>query len=389
MAGVSWFLARVLLASKFHVKYVVVSSDPEKGYNFSEGTSLSEVLIVAKRKEYHTDNDETIFINLLRKPSTALEAIMLVEEIRKRSFPTALALIEIGRCRAIVLRVKRKDLLSNVDNWNKFVAIPDPLLTKTLIQELLINNTIKLEENNVRIPMVRLNNIISSIGIDRHQFHDNFKVTNVKTLYPVVFGGEEKLRSKILVKSNAYAYPKTSRADAIFKSRSARILVPDRIWWDTTHVISLYATEPTLSNMFYAVRLDVKDEVRELAEKALVLWLNTTWGFLTVLFNREETRGRWTSLKMSQWRLLPVLDVTSLDHEILKRLAIIFDKYADKVPRRIPEQFNPNKPDPIRLEIDKEFIKTFAPSIDDGIIKHELRELYRRIHVALGLWMRE
>jgi hypothetical protein len=44
LMGVSWFLARVLLATKYHLKYVIVSSDSENGFNFSEGTSLSEVL---------------------------------------------------------------------------------------------------------------------------------------------------------------------------------------------------------------------------------------------------------------------------------------------------------------------------------------------------------
>ena len=59
LAGASWFLARVLLASRFHVKYVVVSNDP-RGYNFSEGTSLSETLIVAKRVDKHDDSEETV-----------------------------------------------------------------------------------------------------------------------------------------------------------------------------------------------------------------------------------------------------------------------------------------------------------------------------------------
>ena len=65
LAGISWFLARVLLASKFHLKYVIVSSDPY-GYNFSEGTSLSEALIVAKKVGSHEDEEETIFVYLLR-----------------------------------------------------------------------------------------------------------------------------------------------------------------------------------------------------------------------------------------------------------------------------------------------------------------------------------
>jgi len=112
-------------------------------------------------------------------------------------------------------------------------------------------------------------------------------------------------------------------------------------------------------------------------------------GLLTVLINRQETRGRWTSLKMSQWRLLPVLDVTSLDQEILKRIASIFDRYANMSPRRIPKQFDPNNPDPIRLGIDKEFIKALSPLLDDKVIEDGLLQLYRHVHTALELWIKE
>ena len=60
-------------------------------------------------------------------------------------------------------------------------------------------------------------------------------------------------------------------------------------------------------------------EHRGLAEKALVLWLNSTWGILSLLVNRQETEGPWTRLKVGQWRLLPVLDVASLDAGTLRK----------------------------------------------------------------------
>jgi len=278
LAGVSWLLARILLATEFHVKYIVVSSDPVNGYNFSEGTSLSEVLIVAKRTMYR-DNDSTIFINLLRKPASALESIILVEEIRRNLPLTTPVLVETGRCKAIVFSIGREELLKNIDNWNRFVAVPIPELMKIIVQQLLIKNVIELHGESISIPMTRLNDIILSIGIDRHQFHDNFIHTNTVTQYPIVFSGEESIRSKMLVSPNAYAYPKTNRADEVFRIRSGRVLVPDRIWWDTAHVIALYSKEPVLSNIFYAIRLKTTNEIRELVEKALVLWLNTTWGY--------------------------------------------------------------------------------------------------------------
>ena len=119
LMGVSWFLARILLATKYHLKYVIVSSDPENGYNFSEGTSLSEVLIVAKRQDKHSPDEETVFINLLRKPRTALEAIALAEEVMRRRY----GYVPLGenKATAYVTRVERSDLLNYILNWNILV----------------------------------------------------------------------------------------------------------------------------------------------------------------------------------------------------------------------------------------------------------------------------
>ena len=390
LAGVSWFLARVLLASKFHLKYVVVSSDSEKGYNFSEGTALSETLIVAKRVDNHSDDEETIFVNLLRKPSTALEAMMLAEEIKRASREILFEggkTVSAGKATAYIFKVSRKMLLESVDNWNVFVATSDPILFKT-IESLITRGEILVESQNIgiRIPITRFDELIEKIGIDAHQFHDHFRAVQARTAYPVVHGGGEEVRSKMIVRLNSYAEPRTNRADSIFRDFAGRILVPDRIWWETAHVTALYSTTPTLSNIFYAVKLKVR-EMPDLAEKALVLWLNTTWGLLTMLVYREETRGPWTRLKMGQWRLLPVLDVSKLDTTTLGRLAETFDKYADKQLRRIPEQFDPSNPDHTRLSIDMEFLKVFNPNIDDNMLKKALLDLYRHVDVALRIWI--
>jgi len=134
LAGVSWFLARVLLASKFHVKYVIVSSDSQKGYNFSEGTSLSETLIVAKRTDNHSYEEETVFVNLLSKPSTALEAIMLAEEIMKSASKKQEDIIEVGESKATIFKANRRQLLNSIDNWNRFVAVSDTGLLRYVME---------------------------------------------------------------------------------------------------------------------------------------------------------------------------------------------------------------------------------------------------------------
>ncbi|MEM1624961.1 MAG: hypothetical protein QW794_06185 [Thermosphaera sp.] len=124
LSGVSWFLARTLLASKFHVRYIVVSSDAERGYNFSEGASLSECLIIAKRIDEHEPNEETTFINLIKKPKSALEAILLSDKVLREGEGKDVVELDSG-ARCVVQKVRRKVLLENLDNWNRLVFLPE------------------------------------------------------------------------------------------------------------------------------------------------------------------------------------------------------------------------------------------------------------------------
>lgn len=173
--------------------------------------------------------------------------------------------------KCLVHRIKREELLENLDNWNKFVFLPEPELVKLGLGVIERGDlgVLKLE-----VPVVKLFKIAETVGIDRKAFSSNFKLVSTITCYPVVIGGGEKIRSRMVVEPNAYAHAETEEAPEIYKKFSGRLLVPDRIWLDTAHVTALYSKTPTLSNMFYAVRL--KDAGTE-AEKVLAYWLNTTW----------------------------------------------------------------------------------------------------------------
>ena len=277
---------------------------------------------------------------------------------------------------ALVYNISRETLNKNLDNWGKLMAFPHITLVKKVFEIL---------EGKIcghKIPMRRLG-VIAQIGIDRHQFHDHFQKTDADApdALPVVYGGGEEVRGKLVIEPNAKMLPKTGRGHEIFNEYSSILLIPDRIWIDTTHVIAILATEKVLSNIFYAVKFRGKYDDRYY--KALALWLNTTWGLLTVLANRQETRGRWISLKMSHWRLLPVLDVTSLDEETVEKLAEVFDKYSGKPLKRLPEQYNVKSIDPVRKALDKEFLKILGIEVDD----EELLNLYRSIDEAFKTWI--
>jgi hypothetical protein len=304
LSGISWFLGRVLLAAKYRLKYVIVSYEPNN-YNFSESTSLSECMFVAERTDNHLDGEETTFVTILRKPHTSIEAIALANRIDSREG----SFIEAGKSMVFLTTVKRRELLDNVDNWGRFVFLPNIELQDEVIN--LLAGTLKIGNTKEELPLTRMNNLITTIGVDAHRFVDTFQVvsSNVPGSMRMLQGGEEEQRQTMSTSPNAYLLPIIERGKAIFKEKAGTLLVPDRIWVETAHVTSMLSTEPVLSNIFYSVRL--KDENLN-RMKAVCLWLNTTWGILTILASREETRGGFIRLKMSQWRLLPVLDIDSL-----------------------------------------------------------------------------
>jgi hypothetical protein len=376
LSGISWFLGRVLIAAKYHLKYVIVSYESDN-YNFSESTSLSECMFVAERTDKHLDREETTFVTILKKPHTSIEAIALANRIDNREGNY----IEAGNSSAFLSKVTRKELLENVDNWGRFVFLPSIELQDEVIN--LLDGAIKIGNKKRELPLTRLNNLVTTIGVDRHRFVDTFKVINdfAPGSMRMLQGGEEEQRKTMSTIPNAYILPSIERGKAIYEEKAGRFLIPDRIWIETAHVTSMISTEPVLSNIFYSVRL--KDENLD-RMKALCLWLNTTWGILTTLASREETRGGFLSLKMSQWRLLPVLNIDSLGQDKLEALASIYDNFKDKDLGRIPEQYR-EKGRQLRTQLDQTFLKVIGIDVKES----DLHSLYDEITSSLKQWLGE
>jgi hypothetical protein len=388
LMGVSWFLARVLLATKYHLKYVVVSSDPENGYNFSEGTSLSEVLIVAKRQDKHSPDEETVFINLLRKPRTALEAIALADEVMRRRY----GYVPLGEnmATAYVTRVKRGDLLNYILNWN--ILVYEGLFK--YLDSMIKRNEVEIGGITVRTPLSRFNDLIVDMGVNRRgDVIEAFNLTvrgnrvacdiyrnrpNVPYI-PMICGGGEEVANKMLIQPNAYVADMDNSKARRIKSLRTRFFLPNRIWWDTRHVLALRSTEPAISNVYFMVKTNLTEE----QEKALTLWLNSFWGILMVFAFMEITRSAFTSLNIAQWKILPVLNVRELDEGTVKCLANAFDKYANADFGRLTEQFERGT----RLEMDIDVIKCLSTSPisadKEGTLRSELKELYAQFSAAL------
>ena len=387
LMGVSWFLARVLLATKYHLKYVVVSSEPGN-YNFSESANLNEVLIVAKRQDEHSPDEETVIINLLRKPSKALEAIALADEVMRRRY----GYVSLGgnMATAYVTRVKRGDLLNYILNWN--ILVYEGLFK--YLDNMIKRNEVEIGGITVRMPLSRFNDLITDMGVNRggdviEAFNlivrgnrvacDTYRNRPSVPYIPMICGGGEEVANRMLIQPNAYVPDMDNSKARRIKSLRTRFFLPNRIRWNTHHAIALRSTEPAISNVYFMVKTNLTEE----QEKALTLWLNSFWGILTVFAFMEITEEAFTRLNIAQWRVLPVLNVRELNEDAVKCLANAFDKYANANFGRLTEQFGRGT----RMEMDVDVIKCLSTSPisanEEGTLRSELKELYEQFSAAL------
>jgi len=382
LSGVSWFLARALLAYNYYIEDVIVSYEPNH-YNFSESTSLSECMVIARKTVEQSGDDETRFVVLLKKPRTSMEAIALANSIHNRDGEY----VEAGQAKAFIIVVKREELVENIDNWGRFVFLPNTKLLKEI--ESVLKGTLQFGGQKSTVPLIKLNEIMSSIGVDRHRFTDTFRMMEESLDTPqrvpgsvkMLKGGAEAQRRIMRAQPNAYALPLIDRGTEIFENIGGTLLVPNRIRVNTAHVTSMVCDEKVISNIFYVVRL--KDERQDWL-KAICVWLNTTWGILTILASREETHGAFISLNMSHWRLLPVLNVNALDQSIIEGLAGIFDKLKDVRLSRIPEQYGSRgRIDKGRVELDKSFLNIMGIQVQEN----DLLAIYGEIAQSLVQWI--
>lgn len=86
-----------------------------------------------------------------------------------------------------------------------------------------------------------------------------------------------------------------------------------------------------LSNVWWPLKME-----DESVEKALVAWLNSSLGLLTIMAERTTTRGGWVAMKKADLEELPVLDTRSLSESQLQRLSDLFDEMTEAEFERLP-----------------------------------------------------
>jgi len=350
--GEAWGVSRKLLADKYHLEMVMVSHDADRP-NFSENTSLSEIMFVARKLKKGESPGRTTFINLWRNPHTIYEAL----DYASRISTTEAAAIEEQHTTSIVRAdmTKLAELVSmkpaaGESQWTGVQFAQTWALRVACQLSDSGELTIPGQNNGQAIPMCPLSEL-GDLGYDQRDLHDAFTLTDWSP-HCAFWNHDANVVRSVAQAPNAHLLARTEPANGRTKikdslvvwAKAGRILLVERVRTNTHRVLATGFDQPVLGNTWWSLRTLLTSE----QEKALLVWLNSTPAILLMLARRVTTEGAWMKIKKPQWHAMPVLDVRALSPDAVRSLAAAYDV----VGKSELQSLSKLNADPVRADID-------------------------------------
>ena len=284
LSGVSWQKIRDIFDQHYDLEYVVSNFDPDPagdgGWCWSENTDLGEVLIVGRKTERAPDS-RCAYVNVIRRPVNEVESLLLSQQIRSElsRLPGTIEENHWGEIRpggklwAYVYRVKQE---STRGNWHYACLFSHPQIVKA---------TLDLAASESLTP---LGPLLSSKGRDIAGIKHNFEPSASRTSYAIVYGHQHSMNKMDLeAEFVGFGKPKTGKsAETMHRSFASTLLVAERPHLNSECILSAEVSTPVLTTAFWEIKLN-DDGARAL----LILWLNSTYGFLMALGAGANSQG--------------------------------------------------------------------------------------------------
>ncbi|MEW5994118.1 MAG: hypothetical protein AB1744_06955, partial [Candidatus Zixiibacteriota bacterium] len=300
LSGVAWGRTRELLSKHYELEYIISSHDPLK-WNFSESTSLSEVLIVARKvsPKRRDSGHRVVAVNLWRNPTTGFDARVIARTLLTESAPDlrmgqgALD-IYLGREKLAEALSQSGEELHTSRGWMHICAFCQTDLLRAA--HFLNSGHLWLPGFPGRndVPLCKLEDI-AVVGPDARDIHDGFVLSDAPTAYAAFWGHELGRETYLAQNVNAYLspLPKARHSRPLRKVEdlwplASRLLVSERMRLNTQGLVAIQVDKPALSSVWWPVALKRKLATKG-REKALTVWLNSTLGLILLLTRRVET----------------------------------------------------------------------------------------------------
>lgn len=340
LTGAAWAKTRDRLARDYALLYVLASHAPGQ-WNFSENTKFSEVMLTARKRAEGEEADEgerVVFVNLWRQPQNAVEALSVARAM-ERDAPD----LKTGQgALQITIRDQKYGEVVSVP-WADLRTAPAWELPCAFAHVDLIRVLMDLREGRLRLPgQVKSVEIplkplggFAELGPDPRDVADGYDVATGRTAYPALLGHDADVVNTMRQRPNRFLEPlagaragRPLRKHTDLWPRAGRVHIVQRIRMNTKRMLAVRLSQKSLADVWWPLRLQADVPDAQAAEKALVLWLNSTPALLLLLACREETEGAWVQFKKPTLRRLPVVDLRGAGREKIAAMAAAYDCLA-------------------------------------------------------------
>jgi len=409
-SGSSWLGIRRMLARRYHVEWVVASHDSHSRgktqstpgryhVSMSESTSLAETLIVARRKPENAAGKPTGIVNLFRNPTHPIEANNLARQLiglQAKAVPDitdkpgascAIRSSERGQFwgEAVTVTIPRASNGETPDP-GAFIAPAISFVQTTLVQtawHLARGKLFLYGGRPVGLPIKPLREIgetsPSHLKIKGRKAPCSMADDMKGSGYPVIWHHDAPSIVKMAGQPNALMAAKTGREDETndIWSHAGHAHVASYLRLNTQRIAAVWSKKTMLGvNSWNTIRLSIENQNVdvEAVEKALVLWLNSTFGHLLLVAHASQPYPGRVIVPIQVLRELPVLDVRALDSDSCLAVKRLWKEISNRPLWPFAHAMN----DPIRKKIDNGLLQILKIPADAageiGLLRARLAE---------------
>ena len=307
---------RKRLAQRFHIKFLVVSYDPERIF-FSGNTGIGEMLVIAARKPVFGEPPPTTAVKLIWNPATSSSAVATADHILRGTADE--------HDRALTDSIP----FSNIEkgDWRALqFADRDLFVAATALGTEWCST---------------VGDQFDVMGIGRSvRKHGNRSEVAVAGATPVLWKHDANHCNSLMVSADSWVLPKSGHeAEMLRVSRNAhRLKLPDRISLISSCVTAVLTDEPSLGSAWQNVNpvLSGNHDDRDV-EKAAATILNSTLGKLVVLLVRNNKIPFYPAFSVDAQRSIPLPSIAQMTAEQVQTLVDVFDEVALMERKPFPE----------------------------------------------------
>ena len=330
---------RRYMAERFHIKYLIVSYDPQRFFQ-SGNTSIGEMLVVMERR-HKDEHRPTTVVKLTTNPATASDASACANSIIQ-----GLASIhQWGTVDQI-----SPDRIANGD-WNAI--------------QFASNELYRIASQDLWKTQLRNQVIIGPLGRPiRNAQKCNADAINAT---PALYDHDVEHCNRMEVGPDCYVQPKPGDKSLINTLRNVNHLhLPERIRLTTVKNTACRTTIPTVGSAWATVAtIPVLGVDPETVEKTIVLVLNSTPGKLGMLMVRSNKSPSYTPFSKDSLEQIPMPWMAGLTKEQLLGMATAYDNLASQERKPLPQAHHC----PVQKAIDDAVCQYagFDPDLCEGV----------------------